>query len=183
MATRSYSYLFSCLHDEAEPIGNLGRGTHHSVCRAVTWVDPDLTSLPAPKIHDFAIIWDEDHDERVIPVVEGLLMASLLAPVLFIGERKGCLTVVVDAALFDGTAIDSKGYAEKVEKVCEANSGGDYWPSSVVTLQRTTEGLSGADLCGLVDAEVRQVLNYLRGIDVLWSLGVQAHWRRVAVDQ
>lgn len=44
MATRAHSTLFSCLHDEAEPIGSLGRGTHHSVCRAVTWVDVNVKS-------------------------------------------------------------------------------------------------------------------------------------------
>jgi hypothetical protein len=41
------------------------------------------------------VIWDEDHDERVIGVVERMYFAGLLHPVLFVGERKGSLTVVL----------------------------------------------------------------------------------------
>lgn len=182
MANRAYSTLFSCLHDEAEPVGNLGRGTHHSVCRAVTWQEKDLSLLPKARVHDFAIIWDEDHDDRVVPVVEGLLMAGLLAPALFIGERKGNLTVVVDAALFDGTQINPDEYAEKAEKVCQANSNGDYWPVEVVPLERTLEGLDGEGLSGLINDRSHRVLSYLRGIDVLWSLGVKEIGRKVSLD-
>lgn len=175
MATRAYSHLFSCLHDEAEPVGNLGRGTHHSICRAVTWLGVDLTPLPAPLVHDFAILWDEDHDERVIPVVEGLLMAGLLAPVLFIGERKGSLTLVVDSALFDGTCVAADAYAEQVQNVCEANCGVDHWPSEVFPVDRPLAGLKDLELRILINDEAVRVLSYLRGIDALWNLGIKPY--------
>lgn len=182
MANRAYSTLFSCLHDEAEPVGNLGNGTHHSVCRAVAWQDKDLSPLRKAKAHDFAIIWDEDHDDRVVPVVEGLLMAGLLAPTLFIGERKGNLTVVVDAALFDGTQINPDKYTEDVEHVCQVSTDADYWPVEVVALERTPEGLDGEGLGGLINDRSHRVLSYLRGIDVLWNLGLKEIGRKVPLD-
>jgi hypothetical protein len=142
----SYSQLFSCLYDQIEPVGTLGRGTHHSVFRAVTSLDKDLMPLERPKLHDFAVIWDEDHDERVILVVEGLLMQGLLAPVLFIGERKGTLNVIVDDALFTDSFVNTDEYIKAVDRVCVSNSDGDYWPTKVVSLKRTHLGLDGAEL-------------------------------------
>jgi hypothetical protein len=175
----TYSQLFSCLYDQSEPVGTLGRGTHYSVFRTVTSLDKDLMPLDRPKLHDFAVIWDEDHDERVIPVVEGLLMQGLLAPVLFIGERKGTLNVIVDDALFTANSANIEAYVEAVDKVCQANSDGDYWSTGVVTLERTPLGLDGPDLGAIVHDEDWRVLTYLRSIDVLWKLGIKAH-RRVA---
>ena len=177
--TRSYSQLFSCLYDQGEPVGTLGRGTHYSVFRAVTSFDNGLVPLDRPKLHDFAVIWDEDHDERVIPVVEGLLMQGLLAPVLFIGERKGTLNVIVDDALFTDSSVNADEYIKAVEDVCESNSDGDHWPTEVVSLKRMPLGLSGAELGGIVHDQDVRVLTYLRAIDVLWKLGVKEHRRVV----
>lgn len=36
---RRYSDFFKTLHDEEAPTGNLGRGTHYSVLRAVVFSD------------------------------------------------------------------------------------------------------------------------------------------------
>src|SRR5688572_1906398 len=79
-----YSKLFACLYDEPAPVGNLGRGTHYSVMRSVEWLDVVRRPLPLPEIHDFAVIWDEDHDSRVIEAVERIYMAGLLSPIQFI---------------------------------------------------------------------------------------------------
>ena len=75
----SYSKLFSTLHDEAEPVGNLGRGTHYSVFRAAEWFDVERRPLVQAQIHDFAIVWDEDHDTRVISTVEVLPFVPVTA--------------------------------------------------------------------------------------------------------
>lgn len=175
MATRAYSNLFSCLHDEAEPIGHFGNGTHHSVFRAVTWLDEHINVKTEPMIHDFAVVWDEDHDERVIPVVEALFMGGLLSPVLFIGESKGSLVVLVDEALLDSD-ITLASYEKEVGEVCDAACEGDNWSCSVVTLARTPwGGLKGTEFRGLINERPDDVLSYLRGIDVLWGLGVKPH--------
>lgn len=91
----SYSPFFQTLHDEIQPVGRLGRGTHYSVLRVPIWQDEWLNPMPQALFLDFAIIWDEDHDERVIEVVEALYLSGLLAPVRFIGERKGSLSVFI----------------------------------------------------------------------------------------
>lgn len=98
----AYSHLFSCIYDEAEPIGRIGRGTHYSIFRAAEWHDVMRRPLPVAQVHDFAVVWDEDHDTRVIEVVEKLYMKSLLSPVQFIGERKGSLNVIVAAKFYFG---------------------------------------------------------------------------------
>ena len=90
-----YSQFFETLHDETHPVGSLGRGTHYSVFRAVTWHDTFLNPLPKAEFLNFAVIWDEDHDTRVVKVVHTLCFEGLLAPVRLIGERKGRLTVLV----------------------------------------------------------------------------------------
>lgn len=64
------SCFFHTLHDEPGRVGSLGRGTHYSVLRAVIWE-------PEPRFHDFAVIWDEDHDTRIIGVLEQLYVRRL----------------------------------------------------------------------------------------------------------
>lgn len=77
---------------------SIGRGTHYSVMRAPIWQDKWLNPMPNGVMLDFAVIWDEDHDERVLEVIERVYFAGLLAPVRFIGERKGTLSVLIDVA-------------------------------------------------------------------------------------
>ena len=47
-ATPQYSTLFSCLYDEPDPVGQLGRGTHYSVMRSVEWLDVTRRPLALP---------------------------------------------------------------------------------------------------------------------------------------
>ncbi len=51
-----YSQLFSCLYDQAEAVGQLGRGTHHSVFRSIQWRDIDGDFRDSGRFHDFAVI-------------------------------------------------------------------------------------------------------------------------------
>src|SRR4051812_6684669 len=87
----SYSPFFQTLHDETRPVGQLGRGTHYSILRVPIWQDEWLNLLAQGLLLDFAVIWDEDHDARVMEAVEALYFSGLLSPVRFIGERKGSL--------------------------------------------------------------------------------------------
>ena len=70
---QAYSDFFQTLHDETSPTGYLGRGTHCSVLRAVVFHDPMGKPLPEGQFTDFAVIWDEDHDTRVIEPIEEIL--------------------------------------------------------------------------------------------------------------
>jgi hypothetical protein len=47
--------------------------------------------------HDFAILWDEDRDQRIIPAARSLYYRGLIPGwVCMLGERKGHLTLSVD---------------------------------------------------------------------------------------
>lgn len=172
--TPTYSTLFSCLYDEPEPIGNLGRGTHYSVFRSVEWLDVIRTPLNNPQIHDFAVIWDEDHDERVISVIEKIYMAGLLSPIQFIGERKGCLTVIVAAKFYFAHSMEAlNGYIQQLNDISTNPTHGDSWPTEVGLFDRSPGSPHQTDLKSLISADQHRVITYARNIDSLWSLGTK----------
>lgn len=175
MSKPIYSTLLACLHDETEAIGCLGRGTHYSVFRTAEWLNVVRQPLALPEVHDFAVIWDEDHDTRVIPVVEAIYMAGLLSPVQFIGERKGNLTVIVAAKFYFYSRADIAAYTKQLGQISEQTSGGDYWPVEVGMFDRSPGSPHQTDLHGLIMVDEHRVLTYLRNIDSLWSLGTKPY--------
>ena len=172
-----YSTLLSCLYDEQQPIGNLGRGTHYSIFRTVEWLDVNRASVNLPQLHDFSVIWDEDHDERIINVIENIYMAGLLSPIQFIGERKGTLTVIVAAKFFYGGVPDINSYENQLQIICDQSTYGDFWPVEIGMFDRSPSfppnNPHQTDLCGLIHDEHHRVVTYLRNIDSLWSLGTK----------
>jgi hypothetical protein len=161
-----YSPFFQTLHDETQPVGHLGRGTHYSVLRVPIWQDQWLNPLPRGSLLDFAVIWDEDHDERVIQVTEDLYFCGLLAPVRFVGERKGSLSVLIDektVQAWDHAAL--KDYREAVNDV--GRSLEDPWPTTV-------DAVSGSKH-SIIHASKEDVTLYLRNIQMLWFLGAKTN--------
>lgn len=176
-----YSNLFACLYDEPEPVGHLGRGTHYSIFRTTEWLDVVRNPLPVPQVHDFAVIWDEDHDTRVIEAVEAIYMAGLLSPVQFIGERKGTLFVVVAAKFYYwGSEQSTKQYLAELNAIAKKLPNGDVWPIELLFFDREPStpptDPHQTEIGGLISAERHKVVTYLRNIDTLWSLGTKA-WR------
>ena len=174
MNTPAYSSLFACLHDEPAPVGYLGRGTHYSVFRSVEWLDVVRAPLRLPQIHDFAVIWDEDHDTRVIEVLEGIYMAGLLSPIQFIGERKGTLTVIVAAKFYYAdreASLDE--YIRRLNDISANTSNRDSWPAEVGMFDRSPGSPHQTEVRGLISADEHRVIIYLRNIDSLWSLGTK----------
>lgn len=164
----SYSQFFHPLHDEKEPHGNLGRGTHYSVFEAPQWFDLQRKLVPGgrAKVQRFGVIWDEDHDERIISLAEKAYMLGIFAPVLFIGERKASLNVVVSDDFYD--------YIERVDgasyhitwKDLASDVFGDYWNfEGIVPLRR-------AGSAGIIASENQAVATYLSNIQNLWGLGL-----------
>jgi hypothetical protein len=168
--SRVYSQLFSCLHDEPEPVGHLGRGTHYSVFRSVQWRNPWRSMTEKPSLHDFAVVWDEDHDTRVIRTIEEIYMADLLSPVLFIGERKGALTVLVEAKFWFAGETGIERYKEDIYKLAQNACHGDCWTAEVGFIDPNPE-CPEWNLQYIIHAEERRVLTYLRNIQSLWNLG------------
>jgi Bacterial RNA polymerase, alpha chain C terminal domain len=92
---QTYSDFFKTLHDEQKPTGYLGRGAHYSVLRAVVFHDPLGKPLPQGQFADFAVIWDEDHDVRVMEPIEEIYWRGLLSSFIMFGEHKGCFTAIL----------------------------------------------------------------------------------------
>lgn len=171
---RSYSQIFSCLHDEIGPVGNLGRGTHYSVFRVPEWRDVVRTPLTTAQIHDFAVIWDEDHDERVIAIAERLYVNGLFSPVQFIGERKGMLTIIV-AARFRWSGIDAdwNSWCDQVSQLC-SDVQGDSWSVDFGGFDKSLGSPHQTHPEGIISDHEHKVITYLRNIDNLWNLGTWA---------
>lgn len=170
--TPAYSNFVSCIYDEPEPVGSLGRGTHYSIFRTAEWHDVLRYSLVVPQVHDFSVIWDEDHDTRVVQVIEKMYMKSLLSPVQFIGERKGMLTVIVAAKFYYGVDEASlTSYKRAIEKeASEVN--GDSWSVELGMFDRS-ETDHQTDVAGIINDREFKVKTYLRNIDFLWNLGLR----------
>lgn len=164
-----YSQLFACLFDQAEPIGGLGRGTHYSIFRSVQWREIDGDFCDCVRLHDFAIVWDEDHDVRVITILEKLHMMGLLWPIVFIGERKGTLTILLWQGV-DPTKERSDWY-EVVQDIVDAVED-DVWTVAYGTFDRDPANHKNQTIQGrMIDDENELVVAYLQSIDVLWQLG------------
>lgn len=174
MSTRQYSTLFTCLYDEPEPVGRIGRGTHYSIFRAVEWLDVERRPLPVPQIHDFAVVWDEDHDIRIVEAVERIYMAGLLSPVQFIGERKGGLTALVAAKFyFAGDRSQIGQYQRGVELITQGLD--DPWPAEIGSFDRSRASPHQCLYEGLIQDEDDRVGLYLGAIDALWRLGTRPY--------
>ncbi len=158
-----YSTFFDTVYDQPKPIGLIGRGTHYSILRCAQWLDNLMTphSDGGARIQQFAVIWDEDHDERVISVIEEAYFQGLLAPVKFVGERKGSLTVLVDPQLWE--ICDKSVYMNKWAGITSDVSG-DYWPAYVYAY-----GDPEGETMIIHDSHDR-VATYLADIKNLWSL-------------
>lgn len=182
MTVPQYSNLFTCLHDEPEPVGALGRGTHYSVFRSVEWLDVTRRPLALPQIHDFAVIWDEDHDTRVIEVIERIYMAGLLSPVQFIGERKGTLTAIVAARFyFSGTKVQTEAYRDAIEEIAQDID--DPWTVELGSFDRSPGSPQQTFFEGIISDTNHRVGLYLANIDSLWGLGTKTYMPSAATPR
>lgn len=169
----TYSHILHCIYDEQEERGNLGRGTHYSVFRVPEWFDVIGNPVEKAMQHDFAVLWDEDHDERIISVLERLYINGLLFPVQFIGERKGGITAILASKFwYSGTEADLKAYQAKFEAL-SGEVENDWWNTDFGMFDKSL--VHGAphqtDLMGIVNAQSEKVDTYVRNIDNLWSIG------------
>jgi hypothetical protein len=167
-----YSQLFSCLYDQPEPIGSLGRGAHYSVFRSVQWRDIDGDFRDSGRAHDFAVVWDEDHDTRIITVIEHLHMAGLLWPIVFIGERKGALTILFAYMAVPALEDEKLEYHQRVIDIAESNAG-DNWICEFGWFHRNEvlEEANNTTPSAIIADSPERVVPYLAAIDVLWQLG------------
>jgi len=153
-----YLSYFNTIYNEPEPIGNLGRGTHYSILRAVVFQDESGGILERAVFHDFAIVWDEDHDTRILSVIEELYFMGLLGIVKIVGERKGCVTILYGENC-------SSSQLDRLKKVSIQDivyeKVGDHW-STVISSWR--------DPKDIINDDKEKVRLYINNIMMLWGL-------------
>lgn len=164
-----YSPLFTTLYDETQPVGEIGRGTHYSILRAAQSLDLKLEPEIQITAQDFCVIWDEDHDDRIMDVIEELYIQNLLAPILFIGERKGDVTVILDKEFYDDETLHSYFKSQLMMIVQSQN---DPWTCNIDYFDMDT-GEIKAD--SLIHDSTPRVTIYLRHIVGLWALGLKEY--------
>lgn len=116
-----------------------------------------------PLIQRIGVIWDEDYDIRVIRALEAVYMNNLLAPVVFVGERKAALTI----AIRDDTQIGATNpqpWIEAVERVLD-----DNWSVEIVHMGDLLQAQM------IHDHRTSVVETYLANIRDLWQLGMHTH--------
>lgn len=160
-----YSTLFSTIYDEQAPVGLIGRGTHYSILRTAQFLNNLYQPQTPLKIQDFCIVWDEDHDIRVIEVIEQLYLKNLLAPVLFIGERKGGVTVILDKEFYNNKSL-LRSFSQQLNEISQGLD--DPWCSEVGSLDLVTKEANPETL---INDASEKVSVYLNNINNLWSLG------------
>jgi hypothetical protein len=162
----SYSPFFQTLHDEKSRIGHLGNGTHASILRAIVFHGPNLLPLTVGAPTDFAVIWDGDHDTRVIKAIESIYRAGLLGSILMVGERQGTLNVIASEQVQNSKLL--KTLEDKVRSIAQKMDD-DPWSSSVRVLDSPSHEI--------IDDRHDKVSLYLSNLKMLWQLGVKVSVR------
>jgi len=163
--------LFTTIYDEAQPVGNLGRGTHYSILRAAQPLNYLNRQQKEIQAQDLCVVWDEDHDTRVIEVIEELYLQNLLAPVIFIGERKGSVTVLVHIDFRKNDLLFEK-FAQQLGHI--TSSLNDPWTLAIETYRAPRwERFEST----MINADSEKVKTYLDNIDNLWNLGLKKYER------
>jgi hypothetical protein len=159
---RTYSPFFQTLYDQTAPVGSLGRGTHYSVLRATVFHDRHGRRSLGANFLDFAVIWDEDHDERVMLPIERLYRSGNLASFIMFGERKGGFSGVISPKLQPPQYATSLVSAQETLQKSSETVDNDYWTAEVVYMNAPG---------GLISAAESDVMLYLSTINMLWALG------------
>ncbi|HCF5250240.1 hypothetical protein [Pseudomonas aeruginosa] len=89
----TYSNFFRTEYDEQNDVGALE--AHYSVLSVPLFEEPN-SRIDLQRI---AVIWDSDHDQRVIDILEAAYFQGLLSPVLYIAEHKGAVSVIINETL------------------------------------------------------------------------------------
>lgn len=177
--TPAYSTFLQCLYDQSSPV--VPHYGHYSIFRAID--SRDVTQKPTllPRVHDFAVIWDDDHDRRIIPVIEEMLMAGLLPGVQFLGEHKGTLTIILAARTY--WLIDLDSFTANVLDLTKAV--GDVWDIRVGMFDHSPNSLRTGQQCdfqGILGLAEDATHAYLLAIDGMWRLGSK-EWRGIAARE
>lgn len=166
---KCYSDFLSVIYDQNSPIGHIGMGTHYSIFRYPTWLSNTLENYKKPLMHDFCVIWDEDHDIRIMSVIEKIYEQGLLSPIRFIGERKGGMTLIIDA---DFASLGKSVYDEYQNNINKISDNyelhNDSWSVDFGLIK--DNNFSG-NYSSIIQASHTETDVYLKNIDNMWKIG------------
>jgi hypothetical protein len=154
---RTYSDFFKTLYDETKPTG-----FHYSVLRAVVFHDQNGKPLSEGQLADFAVIWDEDRDERVMEPIEEIYRRGLLSSFLMFGETQAVFTAVLSDKVHLGTPAETDERIQFLKTEIHAICGklDDAWCSQVVDR--------------LDDVSYDANKTCLKNLEMHWKLGTKA---------
>lgn len=157
-ALQHFEKNFLAVYEEPEHVASLGRGAHYSIVRYIDPLKKAGSKSLTGRMRDLAIIFDEDHDTRIFEFIGKMHEQGLLEHVLFIGERKASVTILLDDKAWEG-AYESA------------------LPQKVVTLDgdefQVRTHAWNTDVRDIINDREDKVLCYLSCIKMLWNLGVQ----------
>ena len=172
IAAHTYSTFFTCLHDEDRQVASCLPA--YSVFRAIDSRDVTRKPTDRPRVHDFVVIWDDDHDTRIIAVIEEMLMAGLLPGVQFISEHKGTLSIILASPTY-WVNDDLEEFKAQVSKLSAA--AGDFWIVEVGMIDATEGNMKNLHQCefleilGSSDADIA----FFFLITKAWKLGTKVY--------
>jgi hypothetical protein len=122
----TYSPYFETIYDDP----------NHSILRARVTDTKILAAMNTQALYyDFCLIWDDDHDTRVIEVIEKLYDNRMLFSLDFVGEREAFFTGTIRSDMFHQQSIE---YWEKFGSRLEAVTQGlelDPWASEIAWVE------------------------------------------------
>jgi hypothetical protein len=161
-----YSTILACLFDQAGPAIVNGGNPSYSIFRVTQARDQIGQRVDRMTVHDLAIIWDDDHDERVVYALERLHLAGLLWPVVFASENRGTLTMFIQG----GLSLPSN-FEEEVREACSA-AVKDNWHVTFPIYNRPSPFNFNPGL-DVVPGASLNAISYLCAIDAQWKLGLR----------
>lgn len=161
-----YSDFFQTVYDEQYNVGALE--AHYSILSLPLFIAPE-----APiKLQRIAVVWDRDHDDRIIALLEAAFFADLIAPcVLYVLEHKGFVAVIVNED-YDEAERDRK--TRIWQKICDNVITDDKFSVKVM--------LEEEYLLDLKKNLQESFRNYFQYIDDAWTLGPNEYRRRREVS-
>lgn len=171
MAPPVYSTFFSCLHDEARQVASCLPA--YSIFRAIDSRDVTRQPTDRPRVHDFCVIWDDDHDTRIIAVLEEMLMAGILPGVQFISEHKGTLSIILASPAYWGPGHEE--FKTKVSTLSRA--AGDFWTVEVGSIDTSVGNMKNLHQCDFLEilggTDADDAFFFL--MDSAWQLGTKMY--------
>jgi hypothetical protein len=155
---KTYSSFFKTLHDEQAPTGYLGRGIHYSILRAVVFHD-EIGRPCLGSDFDFAVIWEEDHDDRVVQAIEQCYRRRILSSFFGFQEAKGILTGFVAPGL---SKCRISFVESQLHAIAEEEVELDVWTSVIATVEEPH---------GIGSCPDENLSLYINNLRMLWRLG------------